>query len=288
MTLQLDLPDVTTVFQGFDKIGNLAETYEEINRQDKQAGYTQVSDANALNLTPNATGTNATGGVVSWTKYLSKQQLNSISDKYASNPFEAIQKIFQEVPLVNIDSKEINIKIPALTTDDIKKYQSYLTLRIDKNNKIFNDRKDIIKQFNALCSVQDIKGNLNKGDTLASQIKQLQSFKNPSKAQEEELKKIEALKRKVDTCIKMTAEVDKFISFQENTASLIQSVKQNINVLEQYKQFPTQLYERTHITDRYLTELSAVLSEFMDSTTYRLNTNANRFSSYVDALITLV
>lgn len=79
-----------------------------------------------------------------------------------------------------------------------------------------------------------------------------------------------------------------FLSFSENTASLIQSVKQNINVLEQYKQFPTQLYERTHITDRYLTELSAVLSEFMDSTTYRLNTNANRFSSYVDALITLV
>ena len=80
----------------------------------------------------------------------------------------------------------------------------------------------------------------------------------------------------------------KFLTFQENTAALIQSIKQNINVLEQYKEFPTQLYERTHITDRYLTELSAVLSEFVGTTNYRLNTNANRFSSYVDALVTLV
>lgn len=35
MTIQIDLPDVTTLTQGFDKIGNLSATYEEINNQDK-------------------------------------------------------------------------------------------------------------------------------------------------------------------------------------------------------------------------------------------------------------
>jgi len=59
-------------------------------------------------------------------------------------------------------------------------------------------------------------------------------------------------------------------------------------VLEKYKEFPTQLYSWTHLTDRYLTELSALLSDFMGSTTLWLNTNANRFSQYVDAITLLV
>ena len=82
--------------------------------------------------------------------------------------------------------------------------------------------------------------------------------------------------------------MSKFLSFKENSAGLIRSIKQNINVLEKYKEFPTQLYERAHLSDRYLTELSALVSNFTDTTTYRLNTNANRFSSYVDAIILLV
>jgi len=36
MTIQLDLPDPTSLTQGFDKIGNLSETYKDINAQDKQ------------------------------------------------------------------------------------------------------------------------------------------------------------------------------------------------------------------------------------------------------------
>jgi hypothetical protein len=41
MTIQLDLPNITTLFQGFDKIGNLQETYESIQKQDKADGYIQ-------------------------------------------------------------------------------------------------------------------------------------------------------------------------------------------------------------------------------------------------------
>ncbi|MEI6775070.1 MAG: hypothetical protein WCL18_10285 [bacterium] len=53
--------------------------------------------------------------------------------------------------------------------------------------------------------------------------------------------------------------MDGFLSFRENTAGLISSVKQNIKVLQKYKEFPTQLYQRTHLVDRYLTELSSLL-----------------------------
>ena len=77
----------------------------------------------------------------------------------------------------------------------------------------------------------------------------------------------------------------KFLTFRENTAGLINSVKQNIIVLEKYKKFPTQLYQWTHLTDRYLTEISALLSDTIGTLTQRLDVNATRFSQYVDAII---
>ena len=58
--------------------------------------------------------------------------------------------------------------------------------------------------------------------------------------------------------------------------------------MEQYQTFPNQLYERTHITDRYLTEISALLSSFVGDTMYWLNTNANRYSQYIDAITILI
>jgi len=82
--------------------------------------------------------------------------------------------------------------------------------------------------------------------------------------------------------------LNNFLTFRENTAGLIGSVKQNIKVLEKYKQFPVQLYQRTHLTDRYLTELSALLSNFVGGINNFLNVNATRFSQYVDAIVLIV
>jgi hypothetical protein len=94
--------------------------------------------------------------------------------------------------------------------------------------------------------------------------------------------------KNIKQCAGVAGSMGSFISFKENSAGLISSIKENINVLEKYKQFPTQLYERTHITDRYLTEISSLLSDFVGSTTSWLGTNANRFSQYIDAIVLLV
>lgn len=79
-----------------------------------------------------------------------------------------------------------------------------------------------------------------------------------------------------------------FMTFQENTAGLISSVKQNINVLEKYKEFPGQLYQWTHLTDRYLTEISSLLSNFVGGINSFLSVNATRFSQYVDAITLII
>lgn len=142
--------------------------------------------------------------------------------------------------------------------------------------------------MNALCAIQDIKGNLNNINNINKQITDLETIKNPTDEQKQALNSLKKLKKNIEICLKMDGQINKFITFRENSAGLIRSIKQNIIVLQKYKQFPTQLYERTHITDRYLTEISALLSDFIGSINYRLSTNANRFSQYVDAITLMV
>ena len=89
-------------------------------------------------------------------------------------------------------------------------------------------------------------------------------------------------------CAGAAGSLSNFLSFRENTSGLINSVKQNIKVLEKYKQFPAQLYQRTHLTDRYLTELSALLSNFVGGINNFLSVNATRYSQYIDAIVLLV
>ncbi len=41
MTIQVDLPDLTQVVQGFGTIKNLSATYKAVMAEDKAAGYIQ-------------------------------------------------------------------------------------------------------------------------------------------------------------------------------------------------------------------------------------------------------
>lgn len=351
MTIQLDLPDVTTVFQWFSKIGNLEETYKAINEADKSAGY--IQSANTTNTGTYAKVKNA----------LSRKQIDNLSEKIGSNPFEAIQQMFKEVPLVNIDTKDLNIKIPALTSEDIDKYVSYLTLWIEKNGKIVEDRTSMINETLALCGTTDkqeakttkarleaekialnksklswaekedlnqrIDAEIKNMDTIialpqdttwqkmwsdfkniwvnsantARKIVQLPKWKiiqadlqeqkivswtSFLKQDQARLDTINDVVDKLQKCAGVAGSVGNFLTFRENSAGLISSVKANIKVLQKYKEFPSQLYQRTHLTDRYLTEISALLSDFVGGINNFLSVNATRFSQYVDAITLII
>lgn len=87
---------------------------------------------------------------------------------------------------------------------------------------------------------------------------------NPLSTQEKQrLERTNARLDKVNQCGDFTNNVGTFLKFYENTAGLINSVRQNIRVLEQYKKFPLQLYEWLHVTDRYLGELTAIVGNFL-------------------------
>lgn len=244
MSIEVELPDFSTLTQGFDKIGNLKDTYKQLNALDTKSGYIKTTEG-------------STTGAKSRTDKLSKQQLNNISQKIGNNPFEAVQKIFEDVPLINIETKDLNIKVPAITSEEIQRYKSYMTLWIDQNEAILKDREQLIQSITKICNVPEIEN----ADTnqINQDIEQLDN--NNMDAQEQtKLNEKKQLLKKIEACAKMQVSIKNFINFQANTEGIINSVKANINVLEQYKAFPSQLYERTHVTDRYLTETSLMLS----------------------------
>lgn len=76
----------------------------------------------------------------------------------------------------------------------------------------------------------------------------------------------------------MIGDLTKFLKFRDEMDKIIRSVKQNIQVLEKYKKFPLQLYERTHLSDKYLTELSALLSNFVGGINSFVSINATRMA----------
>ena len=79
-----------------------------------------------------------------------------------------------------------------------------------------------------------------------------------------------------------------FMNIQSNANTLMVSVKQNIETLQQYQQFPVQLYEWIHVSEKYLSEISSLMSSILGTLSMWMQTNANRYSQYVDAIITLM
>jgi len=82
--------------------------------------------------------------------------------------------------------------------------------------------------------------------------------------------------------------IDSFVSIEANANNLIQSVKQNIETLELYKKFPSELYNWVHVSDIYLWEISSFLNSFLGTLSMWMNTNATRYSQYVNAIINIM
>jgi len=61
------------------------------------------------------------------------------------NPFDALSQLFEQVPLVNIQTKDVALKIPAVTTDDLIRYGSYMEAWTRRNGAVLKDRQDVLQ-----------------------------------------------------------------------------------------------------------------------------------------------
>lgn len=206
--------------------------------------------------------------------------------------------MFEQVNLVNIASKDVIVPIPFIYAEDVIRYASYLETWIEANGSIRDEWKNITKSALGICSNRVINDEnweeevetarayiRGERQRLNTELSQARAAGDTRRMQE-----INAELDQLQQCDTFTqnARFQQFLNIEENYHLLVRDIKQNLKVLEQYQQFPIQLYEWMHVTDRYLTELSGFIGRFFGEISYWLGTNAKRFSQYVDAIITLI
>ncbi|MCR5412416.1 MAG: hypothetical protein K6E76_05580 [Patescibacteria group bacterium] len=84
-----------------------------------------------------------------WTgaKNLFTDQFYETLSQKTSNPFEQLSYFLGNNDLLSFSTKDITVKIPWITTEDINGYSIYLLEWLEKNQKIMNKRKKIFSSL---------------------------------------------------------------------------------------------------------------------------------------------
>ncbi|MEF2176074.1 MAG: FG-GAP-like repeat-containing protein [Candidatus Absconditabacteria bacterium] len=165
MTIYLYLPDVSQLVDDFSKVdfdrvsnirGTLQDDVDKIG-----ATWNSVSkDGKALGRSINSDFGKQIQEFTS--KYTpTKGVLNKVSDTF-NNPFRSIQEFFEEVPLVNVETREINIQVPFISQENILKQTAYLENRVVKQKQIVNDWQDTWKAMSGGCDSANNPGECNE------------------------------------------------------------------------------------------------------------------------------
>lgn len=154
MTIYLYLPDVSQLVDDFskvdlDKLSNIRWTMQD-DLDKIWATWNSVSkDWKALGKSINSDfGKQIQEFTNKYTP--SKWVLNKVSDTF-NNPFRSIQEFFEEVPLIDIETREINIQVPFISQENILKQIAYLENRVVKQKQIINDWEDSWKAISWNC-----------------------------------------------------------------------------------------------------------------------------------------
>ncbi|MFZ2718776.1 MAG: VCBS repeat-containing protein, partial [Candidatus Absconditicoccaceae bacterium] len=209
---------------------------------------------------------------------------------------------FGKVNECKSDYKKIDILIKFSKTVFNQSAENFLSL--EKESIIDLIKRCSIKfnsnQGNTSTFVPDIQENKLKesleisSKNIKNTSKEIENYILKNNLQEQGLTGDNLTGSKVEQCLDVFGGVDfdlildGFLSLDANTAQLETSIRENIKTLELYKKFPLELYEWIHIQDKYLGEISSLLTNFVGKITSRITTNANRYSQYVNSLVTLI
>lgn len=187
-----------------------------------------------------------------------KETLTVLNLADGDNPFEKLQTFFNSKEIVTISSQQLNIVIPQIYSEDIEAYANYLKTRYETNKEVLESRVKITSAAILSCEadLKDLKG---------------ENFNSKQK-------ECKALQKSKNQLMQIQAKFDK----------TSEKIFQNTQTLELYKRFPLEVYDWLHVSDRYLEETSALLSNFFWYINYRMEINAARFSQYTDAIITIL
>ncbi len=165
-----------------------------------------------------------------------------------SNPFNALSSWFEQVPMIRVNTKNVTIQIPFIYPEELSKYIAQAEAYSEKIESNIDEWKKWVDDFAWKCW----------------------SYTN-------ELQK--------DAC---NNQLENHVKFKDNLWKTQTDIKKLLQTLQAYKRFPASLKSRVTVNERYMTELSDTVQGISTDMTSRLNTNASRFSSYVDSIILMV
>ena len=184
---------------------------------------------------------------------ISKEQIKQLNLAEGANPFKDLQELFNNTELVNIRTQRIQIKVPWIYSEDIEAYKNYLLTWYEDNSTTLNWW---------IATAESAVANCKKADKT-----------NPEKAKH---------------CQLVESAQSKLLRLSNKFEKIWPQIFQNVQTLEAYKRFPLQIYEWLHVTDKYLWDISALIWNFFWYINYWMEVNANRFTQYCDAIITIV
>lgn len=130
MQIGVYLPQVSQLGEGFDNLNSQLQA---------QTPTTPLTDR------PNDPNT-LSGNFISQLRNSTIQhaELENLATSL-NNPFEEIQKMFAQTPLINIETQDVVVKVPALYSEDITRYEAMLKSWLERNREIVQDWKSLVE-----------------------------------------------------------------------------------------------------------------------------------------------
>jgi hypothetical protein len=120
----------------------------------------------------------------------SKKQLSNMSDA-VNNPFDAVISMFDAVPLVKLHTRDVNLKIPMVYSEDVENYVNYLNTWLGTQMKILRRWIYALSDVFALCGTISQEEARSTLIDLEQEKKDIQADKTDSKLQTKLLESLE-------------------------------------------------------------------------------------------------
>ena len=133
--------------------------------------------------------------------------------------------MLNESNIINISTETLVVKIPMIFKEDIDAYQLYLQQRLDTNSAIIEEWEMMFNTFATSCA------------------------KEPTQEAQQK-------------CEKQRQEaMSSFIEFKNtNWVRFQNQIYANLIILQKYRDFPFEIYERIHVIDRYMSEIASLIN----------------------------
>ena len=194
--------------------------------------------------------------LTSWSS-INRKNLKNFN-KMIANPFEGLASLLNESNIINITTRKMNIKIPIIFKEDIDSYEIYLMQWLDRNEEILEEWENMAEPFMTRCDNIDTS--------------------------------TEKWKKEQEECYQKARDnLASFVKFKQSEWPKFQNqIYANLLVLQEYRNFPFEIYEWIHVIDRYMSELAALINNTIWYLSFWLSTNSQRFVWYVDAIVLII